>query len=827
MSEEKRYFEEITPKLIAENGVVSLAIRPNQKSQYGTGGLSGKELQQRFDKLATLIISRYNEVAKALSSKEVLEYFKLPNETTLADFIEKITDDAYDIVSTNPYDKGNEAKLSTIIQRLFAGIEALATFTEYDETKEQTISEIYATITELEDEASARESSDSELATLISNAIKSLETDISTAVTKHNDADDNHEDIRNTLNNLKAIVENFFSDVSDGDKDPIDRLAEIVYYLNENRDLIDELKNDRVEKANIVTSVESLETAGDTKIASAKLLYDYFATKEALADFITITTLTEALTAALLPYAKNIRLGGSLKYFITTYQHTQSDINGWIDKTDTWSIPNEQSVEGVESGDLLLFRCFNTTTNLYSYVFATAVETYPDTNKIVALSTSVIHAGASTSSGGIDASSIVTNLDDPSTDKVLAASVGALIKERIEEAVAGLLSENELEKALEGYVTDDELEIAVGDMLTKKDLDLALEDVAKKEEIQGLVKSTDLDKTLANYALTTEVHTIAEDKIQEALETFDPGFNLPEAATDIFAEVFLTNGSFGLKYGLEDENAKCLGIGRCTNTDIVIGSIVKGLPVVGIYQDAFAENDRIHSTYIPKSIETVEANAFLNCTNLIDVYYHGDEQQWKDMFIGDGNEHFSNAVSFYLSSGNPLPTWQYFNRYWRYDDNQTIQEVLNHTEGLTMVQNSNGTWGVSGIGTNTSATLIKIPYKHNGGLVTNINNNAFLSNKNLSICIIPNSVESIGISAFSGCNKLSRVIIGKGVKTIGTGSFASPTSGSANKLFVYYVGTQEEWNRINIEPNNARLSGAMFQFEVTPADLPDLLEVDE
>ena len=57
MSEEKRYFEEITPKLIAENGVVSLAIRPNQKSQYGTGGLSGKELQQRFDKLATLIIS--------------------------------------------------------------------------------------------------------------------------------------------------------------------------------------------------------------------------------------------------------------------------------------------------------------------------------------------------------------------------------------------------------------------------------------------------------------------------------------------------------------------------------------------------------------------------------------------------------------------------------------------------------------------------------------------------------------------------------------------------------------------------------------------------
>lgn len=821
MSESTRYFKEITARDRAENGVVSLAIRPNMPSQYGEGSLSGKQLQQRFDRLATLIIERYNEMAKALSSKEVLEYFKLPNETTLADFIEKITDDAYDIVSTNPYDKGNEAKLSTIIQKLFSGIEALATFTEYDENKAQKISEIYATIAALENEASARQKSDATLENIISNAIESLRTDISTAVTKHNDADDNHEDIRRDLATVLAFLS------SDSGNDTIDRLHELIAEIEKNAGSIDEITKNKVSKDDIVNTFSDLESATNSNIPGAKLLYDYFATKEALADFITSTTLTEALTAALLPYAKNIRLGGSLKYFITTYQHSQSDINGWIDKTDTWNIPNEQSVEGVESGDLLLFRCFNTTTNLYSYVFATAVETYPDTNKIVALSTSVIHAGASTSSGGIDASSIVTNLDDPSTDKVLAASVGALIKERIEEAVKGLLSKNELEKALEGYATDDELETAVGDMLTKKDLDLALEDVAKKEEIQGLVKSTDLDKTLSNYALTTEVHTIAKDKIQEALETFDPGFNLPEAAMDIFAEAFLTNGSFGLKYGLEDENAKCLGIGRCTNTDIVIGSIVKGLPVVGIYQDAFADNDRIHSTYIPKSIETVETNAFLNCTNLIDVYYHGDEQQWKDMFIGDGNEHFSNAVSFYLSSGNPLPTWQYFNRYWRYDDNQTIQEVLNHTEGLTMVQNSNGTWGVSGIGTNTSATLIKIPYKHNGGLVTNINNNAFLSNRNLSICIIPNSVESIGISAFSGCNKLSRLIIGKGVKTIGTGSFASPTSGSANKLFVYYVGTQEEWNRINIEPNNARLSGAMFQFEVTPADLPDLLEGDE
>lgn len=459
MSDEKRFFEEITPKAIAENGVVSLAIRPNQKSQYGTGGLSGKELQQRFDKLATLIISYYNEVAKALSSKDVLEYFKMPDETTLADFIAKITDDNYDIVSANPYEQGKEGKLSAIIQKFYTNIESLAAFTQLSNYEEgKTLSDIFAKTTALIE-----------------------------AIEKHNKATDNHTDIRRDLDTVKAFLS------SDDGTEAIDRLHELIALIRANAGTIDEIGKNKVNKDDIIRSYQALAGAGQDSVAGAKLLYDLFATKEDLKPFLSV----EALTSALEPYAKDLRLGNTLKYLITNYQHAQTDIDGWIGKEDTWVVSADQPINGIKNGDPLLFRCFNTTLNQYSYVFAKAVEDYASNNRIRALSTSVIHSGASTS-GGIDKESIVTNLDDTSTDKVLAASVGALIKERIENAVKGLVSDKSLTEAIKGFVTEAVLDEAITSAVT------------------DLVKRTDFDKTLANYALTTEVHNIVKDKITAA-----------------------------------------------------------------------------------------------------------------------------------------------------------------------------------------------------------------------------------------------------------------------------------------------------------------------
>ena len=67
-------FIKITENESKANGVVSLAIRPNLPSQYGEGSLSGKQLQQKFDSLANLIIGRYNSMAEALSSDDKKYY---------------------------------------------------------------------------------------------------------------------------------------------------------------------------------------------------------------------------------------------------------------------------------------------------------------------------------------------------------------------------------------------------------------------------------------------------------------------------------------------------------------------------------------------------------------------------------------------------------------------------------------------------------------------------------------------------------------------------------------------------------------------------------
>ena len=118
MSESTRYFKEITARDRAENGVVSLAIRPNMPSQYGEGSLSGKQLQQRFDRLATLIIERYNEMASALSGNNVLEYLKLPEEYSfenLKKFIEQISDTSGNLITEDP-ESGNVQPIKDILK---------------------------------------------------------------------------------------------------------------------------------------------------------------------------------------------------------------------------------------------------------------------------------------------------------------------------------------------------------------------------------------------------------------------------------------------------------------------------------------------------------------------------------------------------------------------------------------------------------------------------------------------------------------------------------------------------------------------------------------
>lgn len=73
---------------------------------------------------------------------------------------------------------------------------------------------------------------------------------------------------------------------------------------------------------------------------------------------------------------------------------------------------------------------------------------------------------------------------------------------------------------------------------------------------------------------------------------------------------------------------------------------------------------------------------------------------------------------------------------------------------------------------------------------------------------IANGIETIGNTAFYQCTGLTKVTIADSVKNIQQYAFDG-----CNKLTdVYYEGTQEQWNQINIAANNTRLTGATIHF---------------
>lgn len=67
----------ITNEQIKEKGVQALADRPNASSQYGQSGLTAAQLKLWFDKLATFLAGKINEIQNAISGNEAGEYIRL------------------------------------------------------------------------------------------------------------------------------------------------------------------------------------------------------------------------------------------------------------------------------------------------------------------------------------------------------------------------------------------------------------------------------------------------------------------------------------------------------------------------------------------------------------------------------------------------------------------------------------------------------------------------------------------------------------------------------------------------------------------------------
>ena len=79
-------------------------------------------------------------------------------------------------------------------------------------------------------------------------------------------------------------------------------------------------------------------------------------------------------------------------------------------------------------------------------------------------------------------------------------------------------------------------------------------------------------------------------------------------------------------------------IGTCTDKDIVIPNTYEGLPVVGIFSEAFMSNTTITSVVIPDNVILIYNSAFMECTALEKVELgNGLKGIWECAFMGCTN----------------------------------------------------------------------------------------------------------------------------------------------------------------------------------------------
>ena len=277
-------------------------------------------------------------------------------------------------------------------------------------------------------------------------------------------------------------------------------------------------------------------------------------------------------------------------------------------------------------------------------------------------------------------------------------------------------------------------------------------------------------------------------------------------------------------------------------------TIPESMTSIGNY--AFAWSDELNAITIAKSVTSIGKGAFSYCTGLKDVYYTGSRTQWKNIKIADENEPLLNATLHlnpvnYVASGTcgENLTWTL-----RLDGTLTISGTGTmqdyeyttddngdrHTtapwyaysptklvieDGVTYI----GHYAFLGCGLTGSVTIPETvtglgweSFGLCGGLtgvtipasLTKIRYGTFNGCTGLTSVVIPEGVPMIDGIAFAGCTGLTSIVIPESVTKIEWGAFRD----CSNLKDVYYVGSQKQWEQVQIAEYNEPLLNAAIHF---------------
>ena len=214
--------------------------------------------------------------------------------------------------------------------------------------------------------------------------------------------------------------------------------------------------------------------------------------------------------------------------------------------------------------------------------------------------------------------------------------------------------------------------------------------------------------------------------------------------------------------------------------------IEDGVTSIGSY--AFYNYSALTNVTIPSSVTSIEDSAFRYCT-LENTYYLGSLNDLSKLQIGSSNTSLINSLYISVENNEGNDIWV---RAGFCGDN--LIWVLD-TEGVLTIS------GAGAMASYASYTSSRSPWYNNRSEittviieagVTSIGDYAFYSHSALTNVTIPSSVTSIGTYAFNYCNSLTDV---------------------------YYSGSSDEWNAIDIASGNNYLINATIHYPVST--IPD------